>query len=157
MASLMQTFEQQYSALSADITVKIGQVPNLQGGEKLTLIGDIEHQIDEVKELLEQMDLEVHNLASSEKPRYKGRVKSYQQDLTNLEKDFRKSKISLSATAREQLVGEEGEGYDSAIEDQRQRLLDNSERLERSGKKIRHGLQSLRGNGGSREQNIGGS
>ena len=49
MASLMQTFEQQYSVLSADITVKVGKVPNLHGGEKLGLIGDIEHQIDEVQ------------------------------------------------------------------------------------------------------------
>ena len=59
----------------------------------------------QAKELLEQMDLEVHNLSSSEKPRYKGRVRSYQQDLGNLEKDFRKSRIALSAKAREQLVG----------------------------------------------------
>jgi len=132
----MQTFEQQYSALTAEVTVKIGKVPNLHGGEKLCMISDVEHQIDEVKELLEQMDLEVHNLSTSEKPRYKGRVKSYQQDLANLEKDFRKSRIALSAKAREQLIGEEGEGYDSAVEDQRQRLLDNSERLERSGKKL---------------------
>jgi len=136
MATLMQTFEQQYSVLSAEITVKIGQVPNLHGGAKLNLISDVEHQIDEVKELLEQMDLEVHNLSSSEKPRYKGRVKSYQQDLANLEKDFRKSRIALGSKAREQLVGEEGEGYDSAVEESRQRLLDNAERLERSGKKL---------------------
>ena len=34
------------------------------------------------------------------------------------------------------ISGEEGEGYDSAVEDQRQKLLDNSERLERSGKKL---------------------
>lgn len=100
------------------------------------MISDVEHQIDEVKELLEQMDLEVHNLSVSERPRYKGRVKSYQQDLSNLEKDFRKSRIALSSKAREQLIGEEGEGYDSAVEDQRQRLLDNSERTERSGKKL---------------------
>ena len=53
------------------------------------------------------MDLEVHNLSTSEKPRYKGRVKSYQQDLANLEKDFRKSRIALSAKAREQLIGTE--------------------------------------------------
>ena len=32
--------------------------------------------------------------------------------------------------------GEEGEGYDSAVEESRQRLLDNTERLERSGKKL---------------------
>ena len=49
MATLMQTFEQQYSALSAEITVKIGQVPNLHGGAKLNLISDVEHQIDEVR------------------------------------------------------------------------------------------------------------
>ena len=49
MATLMQTFEQQYSVLSAEITVKIGQVPNLHGGAKLSLISDVEHQIDEVR------------------------------------------------------------------------------------------------------------
>ena len=48
MASLMQTFEQQYSALTAEVTVKIGKVPNLHGGEKLCMISDVEHQIDEV-------------------------------------------------------------------------------------------------------------
>ena len=63
-----------------------------------------------MKELLEQMDLEVHNLSTSEKPRYKGRVKSYQQDLANLEKDFRKSRIALSAKAREQLIGRNSRG-----------------------------------------------
>jgi len=137
----MQTFEQQYSVLSGEITAKIGKVPNLHGGEKLCMISDVEHQIDEAKELLEQMDLEVHNLSPSEKPRYKGRVKSYQQDLSNLEKDFRKSRIALSEKVREQLLGEEGVGYDSAVEDQRQRLLDNSERLERGGKKLDQGYK----------------
>ena len=37
--------------------------------------------------------------------------------------------------------GEEGEGYDSTVEDSRQRLLDNSERLERSGKKLDTGYK----------------
>jgi len=141
MATLMQTYEQQYSNLTAEITSKIGQIPNLSGSEKHTSIGHVDRLMEETRELLEQMDLEAREMAPSQRHKYSTRLSSYKTELTKLEKDLRRSRISFGnqVVAREELLGDES----AQSEDQRQRLLDNSDTLERSGKRLDHGYKTV--------------
>ncbi|XP_033103665.1 vesicle transport through interaction with t-SNAREs homolog 1A-like [Anneissia japonica] len=136
----MEEFEHQFASLSADITSKINDIPKKHGNEKKILVNTAEKQMDEAQELLEQMDLEVRGIPAKDRQKYSTRVKSYQTELTRLEKDLRRSKIAFTdlETGRDELFGLEDV---QSSEDQRTRLLDNTERLERSGRKLEAGYR----------------
>ncbi|XP_038061924.1 vesicle transport through interaction with t-SNAREs homolog 1A-like isoform X1 [Patiria miniata] len=136
----MEEFEHQFASISAEITTKINKIPQLTGSEKKQLSSSAERQIDEARELLEQMDLEVRTIPSSDRQRYSTRLRSYEAELTRLEKDLRKAKIAFrdGEASRDELLGLDDPRNS---EDQRARLLDNTERLERTGKKLDAGYR----------------
>jgi len=140
MSELYSDYEKQFGVLSADITAKIAKVPNLSGEQKRNVVSDIEQRMEEAQELLEQMDLEVRGMSSGDKPKFSGRLKTYKDEVTRMEGDLRKAKIAFSdqETARaELLAGDDG----AHSEDQRSRLLDNSEKMERSSRRLDGGLR----------------
>ena len=85
--ALIESYKQQYSNITSEITAKIGQIPNLHGTKKLSAIGYVERLMDEAKELLEQMDLEVMELPTRDRQKYQTRLRSYKTELNKLEKD----------------------------------------------------------------------
>nr|CAB3267656.1 vesicle transport through interaction with t-SNAREs homolog 1A-like [Phallusia mammillata] len=140
MASLVKSYEQQFSTLTAEITQRIGTISLYHGAEKKSLISTIERQLDEAQELLEQMDLEVRELSSAERGKLMGRLKSYQHEFNNLESQIKKAKTSSINKAnqmREELLGMDEYGND----DQKTRLLDNTERLENSSRRLEIGYR----------------
>uniref|UniRef100_G3MLH9 Vesicle transport through interaction with t-SNAREs homolog 1A n=1 Tax=Amblyomma maculatum TaxID=34609 RepID=G3MLH9_AMBMU len=140
MATLMETFEQQYASLTADITSKSSRIPNLPSDEKTAMVAEVERHLEEANELLEQMELEVRTLSAGARPKYQNRVKSYQAELTRLRKEFQRARIAFSdeLKSREELLSNDDS---CAIDDQRQRLLDNTERLERSTRLLKGGYK----------------
>eukprot|EP00058_Branchiostoma_floridae_P010661 XP_002596149.1 hypothetical protein BRAFLDRAFT_203166 [Branchiostoma floridae] len=146
MASLLDSYEQQYSNVTAEITNKIAKIVKLSGGEKRHMVTNVEKQMEEAKELLEQMDLEVRDIPSKERQKYATRLKSYKTELGKLEKDFKKAKLHGGAGSREELLGPDDPSHSedqnvSPMFVQRTRLLDNTERLERSGRKLEAGYR----------------
>lgn len=99
----------------------------------------MEKNIEEVQELLEQMELEIRESPPYERQKYQSRLKSYKDELVILEKELRRAKIAYrdDASARDELLGDDLPG----TEDQRQRLLDNTDRLERMGTKLEAGYK----------------
>jgi len=135
MDSLIYTYEKQFGQLTSDVTVKLGSINESRGAEKKSLISATERQLDEAQELLEQMDLEVRELPNSERGKLMNRVKSYQNEFNNLETKLKKLKLtSLTnpSKLREDFLAYE----DSGVDDQKTRLLDNSERLENSSRRL---------------------
>lgn len=86
--------------------------------------------------MLEQMDLEVKEQPGKDRQKYQTRVRSYKTELSKLQTDVRRAKLGLDN--REDLLGDDS--HDA--EDQRTRLLENSERLERVGRKLDHGYRT---------------
>ncbi|XP_069045302.1 vesicle transport through interaction with t-SNAREs homolog 1A isoform X2 [Lepisosteus oculatus] len=137
MSSDFETYEQDFSTLTAEITNKIGKVPKLGGEEKKQMVLNVEKQLEEARELLEQMDLEVREIPVQSRGMYNSRLKSYKQELDKLEKDFKRSRIAYSDEVRNELLGDDG----NSSESQRAHLLDNTERLERSSRRLEAGYQ----------------
>ncbi|CAK8672039.1 unnamed protein product [Clavelina lepadiformis] len=140
MASLFTSYEQQFSSLTAEITQRVGLIPNHHGADKKSFVSSVERQLDEAQELLEQMDLEVRELPISERGKIMGRMKSYQTEFNNLESQIRRAKTaSINSTnkMREELLGID----DGDTDDQRARLLDNSERLENCTRRLEVGYK----------------
>uniref|UniRef100_A0A3P8VDA0 Vesicle transport through interaction with t-SNAREs 1A n=1 Tax=Cynoglossus semilaevis TaxID=244447 RepID=A0A3P8VDA0_CYNSE len=88
MSSDFETYEQDFGTITAELTNKIGRIPKLSGEEKTQLVLNVDKQLEEVRELLEQMDLEVREIPVQSRAMYNSRLKSYKQEMEKLEKDF---------------------------------------------------------------------
>ncbi|KAG8184612.1 hypothetical protein JTE90_005223 [Oedothorax gibbosus] len=135
MASLMESFEQQYAAISAEITAKTSRLSNLSGVEKKLFISQVDRQMEEAHELLEQMDLEVKGMPPASRQKYQIRLQSYVAELSLLDKEL-KARISPRDELRDELF--DGEYL---RDDQKQSLLDNTERLERASRQLEGGYK----------------
>ncbi|CAB1448707.1 unnamed protein product [Pleuronectes platessa] len=66
----------------------MGNVPEQPREEKTQLVLNVDKQLEEVRELLEQMDLEVREIPVQSRGMFNSRLKSYKQEMEKLEKDF---------------------------------------------------------------------
>uniref|UniRef100_A0A8B9UDL6 Vesicle transport through interaction with t-SNAREs 1A n=1 Tax=Anas zonorhyncha TaxID=75864 RepID=A0A8B9UDL6_9AVES len=88
MSSDFESYEQDFAVLTADITGRIGKVPKLLGDEKKQMVANVEKQLEEARELLEQMELEVREIPPQSRGMYSSRMRSYKQEMGKLEADF---------------------------------------------------------------------
>ncbi|XP_070608814.1 vesicle transport through interaction with t-SNAREs homolog 1A isoform X1 [Erythrolamprus reginae] len=137
MSSDFEGYEQDFSVLTAEITNRIGKIPKIVGDEKRQLVSSVEKQLEEARELLEQMELEVREIPPQSRAMYSSRMKSYKQEMEKLDTDFKRSRIAYSDEVRNELLGDDG----NSSEIQRAHLLDNTERLERSSRRLEAGYQ----------------
>ncbi|XP_043957507.1 vesicle transport through interaction with t-SNAREs homolog 1A isoform X4 [Gambusia affinis] len=144
MSSDFETYEQDFGTITAEVTNKIGKIPKLSGEEKTQLVLNVDKQLEEVKELLEQMDLEVREIPIQSRAMYNSRLKSYKQEVEKLEKDFKRSRIAYSDEVRNELLGDDAISSESQLiklREERAHLLDNTEKLERSSRRLEAGYQ----------------
>lgn len=87
---------------------------------------------------LEQMELEVRGMSGAARDRLRGRVESHRAELKRLTQEFQMAKKPREDVT--EIVMEES--WDNNVtEDQRKRLLDASERIERSGRTLQNGYR----------------
>ncbi|XP_028936323.1 vesicle transport through interaction with t-SNAREs homolog 1A isoform X1 [Ornithorhynchus anatinus] len=144
MSSDFEGYEQDFAVLTAEIIGKIGRVPKLPPDEKKQMVTSVEKQLEEAKELLEQMDLEVREIPPQSRGMYASRMRSYKQEMTKLETDFKRSRIAYSDEVRNELLGDDGNSSENQLiklREERAHLLDNTERLERSSRRLEAGYQ----------------
>ncbi|XP_008435081.1 vesicle transport through interaction with t-SNAREs homolog 1A isoform X1 [Poecilia reticulata] len=144
MSSDFETYEQDFGTITAEVTNKIGKIPKISGEEKTQLVLNVDKQLEEVRELLEQMDLEVREIPIQSRAMYNSRLKSYKQEVEKLEKDFKRSRIAYSDEVRNELLGDDAISSESQLiklREERAHLLDNTERLERSSRRLEAGYQ----------------
>lgn len=139
MTELFSHYEQQFGNLSAEITARICKIPNLHGVRKKDAVQDVEMKFDEANELLEQMELEVREMSGDTKNKHGSRLRAYRTEMKKFEQDLKKARIAFSdEEGRNELLGVD-DAFSS--EDQRTRLLDNTEKLERSGRRLEEGYK----------------
>ncbi|KAK6738720.1 hypothetical protein RB195_020682 [Necator americanus] len=129
-------FEQQYSLQTAEVTATIARLPSLPASDRPASVQSVQRVLSDVADLLEQMELAVRDLASgsAERSKYELRVRSYRNDKRLLDGELEKAVKRLRESAdREELLA-----YDEAVEmdQQEEQLIANTERLERSSRKI---------------------
>ncbi|XP_037318707.2 vesicle transport through interaction with t-SNAREs homolog 1A isoform X3 [Pungitius pungitius] len=144
MSSDFEAYEQDFGTLTAEVTNKIGRIPKLSGEEKTQLVLNVDKQLEEVRELLEQMDLEAREIPIQSRAMYNSRLKSYKQEIEKLAKDFKRSRIAYSDEVRNELLGDEASSSENQLiklREERAHLLDNTEKLERSSRRLEAGYQ----------------
>ncbi|XP_065159900.1 vesicle transport through interaction with t-SNAREs homolog 1A [Atheta coriaria] len=137
MGSLFDGYEQQYSTLTADITAQIGILGTSTTKDRRQLISDIEKHVEEAQELLEQMDLEVREVDTNKRQRCRTKLDCYRAELKRLTLEY------IKARSIKQVGYESAEDLNDVriASDQKQRLLENSERIERTGKRLEEGYR----------------
>ncbi|XP_009959253.1 PREDICTED: vesicle transport through interaction with t-SNAREs homolog 1A [Leptosomus discolor] len=112
--------------------------------EKKQMVANVEKQLEEARELLEQMELEVREIPPQSRGMYSSRMRSYKQEMGKLEADFKRSRIAYSDEVRNELLGDDGNSSENQLiklREERAHLLDNTERLERSSRRLEAGYQ----------------
>ncbi|KAM7541861.1 hypothetical protein Aperf_G00000013466 [Anoplocephala perfoliata] len=148
MASILESYEKQYGNLTSEITSKLNNISRLANEERKAEIVATTRLFDETRELLEQMDLEIQDMPVDVKPKYTTRLQCYGQELARLAQEFKRPRYSANAAPssgplsesnalREELLG--GAAADSG--DMRASLLTNTERVERTGRRLHEGLR----------------
>ncbi|XP_053959145.1 vesicle transport through interaction with t-SNAREs homolog 1A [Anastrepha ludens] len=142
---LLEQYEQQYAVLIAEITSEIAQLKQLNGVERRDLSSKIDGSLAEAHELLEQMTLEIRDIDVTLRPSFHNKVGCAQVELKRLQSDYRNAKEAQQRQHMTvlELGGNDGAYYDdvSIGNDQRQRLLENSERIERTGNRLADGYR----------------
>ncbi|CAH4030248.1 vesicle transport through interaction with t-SNAREs homolog 1A [Pieris brassicae] len=133
MSTLIQSYEQQYSVLTAEITSKIGRLKLGNDDNPDKLSREIQSSFEEANDLLEQLELEYRGSGVG------SRVAAYRAELQRVRDEYR-SVISNSAAYN--IDPDDYEDW-STVNEQNQKLLDNSERLERSGKNLTEGYRII--------------
>ncbi|KAH7725569.1 Protein MRPS-7 [Aphelenchoides avenae] len=107
----------------------------LPKSEQATGVNEIRRMLAEVEDLLEQMELSVRELDSTgpDRSKYDLRVRSYRSDKKQLDNELTKAINRLKeGSSRDELLG-----FDEGISlDQQDQLIANTERLERTTRKI---------------------
>ncbi|XP_076679170.1 vesicle transport through interaction with t-SNAREs 1a [Andrena cerasifolii] len=140
MASLIDNYEQQYAVLTADITAKIGKIRTQSGNEKRAFVQDVDRQIEEAQELLEQIELEVRGVNGAARDRLRGRVESHRAELKRLAQEFQLAKRPKDESIE---MSREDSWESNITEDQKKRLLDTSERIDRTGRTLQNGYRMV--------------
>ncbi|XP_056285755.1 vesicle transport through interaction with t-SNAREs homolog 1A isoform X1 [Pseudoliparis swirei] len=144
MSSDFEAYELDFGTITAELTNKIGRIPKLSGEDKTQLVLNVDKQLEEVRELLEQMDLEVREIPIQSRAMFNSRLKSYKQEIEKLEKDFKRSRIAYSDEVRNELLGDDASTSENQLiklREERAHLLDNTEKLERSSRRLEAGYQ----------------
>uniref|UniRef100_A0A8C3FBM0 Vesicle transport v-SNARE N-terminal domain-containing protein n=1 Tax=Chrysemys picta bellii TaxID=8478 RepID=A0A8C3FBM0_CHRPI len=104
MSSDFEGYEQDFAVLTAEIT-----------DEKKQMVANVEKQLEEARELLEQMELEVREIPAQSRGMYSSRMRSYKQEMGKLEADFKRSRIAYSDEVRNELLGDDGNSSENQV------------------------------------------
>lgn len=121
--------------LTAEITKKLtAQIPNYEADEKRRAVRKTKQTLDEGRDLIGQMEVEVGGLPSNQRGKLQARVRDYESQLNKLDRELRQTEQRIQ---REELL--EGADYDldlTSSDDARSKLLDNTARLENASDRL---------------------
>ncbi|PVV01514.1 hypothetical protein BB560_004066 [Smittium megazygosporum] len=143
-SNLFASYEVEFQDLTSSIIPKLeNSFLGHSGEQKRIDIKSTQMELEEAEELVGQMELELMNLSGSEKTQAAPRLKRYKVQILGLKREMKSAinKIELESN-RAQLLDQSRIGVSSGGSnksgdyDQRSRLLEDSERLERSGRRL---------------------
>ncbi|KAL9645145.1 hypothetical protein ABK040_002348 [Willaertia magna] len=147
MSELFRNYEEEYFELSNGIKRQLADVKNQTGDSKQKTLRKIERDLESANKNIKQMNLEMQSTVDIKgKEQLKNKLKTYKQDVSNLQKQLEMARIqSKGSAARDQLLGTEGdeELQFASSEDHRNRLIQSTKVLERSNDTLNRASQIL--------------
>ncbi|KAG0235631.1 hypothetical protein BGW41_000732 [Actinomortierella wolfii] len=138
-SELFQSYEQDFEAIKISITERLNASTSQSGEPKKQTLRSADREIDEANEILHQMEMELLNLPQSSRTRLQARLKGFKTELERLKQTLKRAQTtSRSTTDRDELLGGPSGGLDldAASMDQRTRLLNGTDRLAESSRRL---------------------
>ncbi|KAH6801161.1 vesicle transport V-snare 13 [Perilla frutescens var. hirtella] len=145
MSQVFEGYERQYCEISANLSKKVTSASVLDGERKKQKVSEITGGLEDAEALIRKMDLEARSLPPNVKATLLAKLREYKTDLNNLKSEVKRmTSANANLAARDDLL-ESGMTADTltASADQRARLLMSTERLNKSGDRIREGRKTM--------------
>jgi len=147
MAEIIGDYEQEYGTITADITAVTCKLKIATSIEDVNgYVAKVTGLFHDANEVLEQIELEIHQLDPQSKPRYKTRLESYKKEMTRLKQASQQGKTEASErTSRLELFSryDEEAGLAGETDQLSDQLLDNNQVLENSSRTLNMGHKLL--------------
>eukprot|EP00050_Salpingoeca_kvevrii_P006250 m.288283 g.288283 ORF g.288283 m.288283 type:complete len:215 (+) comp11939_c0_seq1:108-752(+) len=132
--ALFDSFTRDFNTLMAEVNAKIGTIPDLSGEERRDMSRGAGLCIEEAEELVEQMELDLVDAPPSERPGLKSKIGQFQQQIKKARDDLKRASTAAStADMKNDLFAYENR------DDARRAMVDNTERLNRSSRRLEDG------------------
>ncbi|XP_042042100.1 vesicle transport v-SNARE 13-like isoform X1 [Salvia splendens] len=144
MSQAFEGYERQYCELSANLSKKITSASLLDGEQKKQKVFEIQTRLGDAESLIRKMDLEARSLPPSVKAMLLAKLREYKNDLNNLKSEVKRiTSANANQAARDELL-ESGLTDTMAVSaDQRARLLMSTERLNKTGERVRESRKTM--------------
>ncbi|KAJ2906922.1 hypothetical protein MKZ38_009785 [Zalerion maritima] len=137
-SELFSGYEAELKLVQADLAQKLDQIPELTGEPRKAALNQAERALEEADELLAQMRLEKSSIPTPSRPKINTRFRTYESEIS-----ISRQKLKTLSTARAALFGsrytdDPSAGPSDTQLEQRQQLLDGTDRLDRSSQRLKH-------------------
>eukprot|EP01023_Acetabularia_acetabulum_P022487 TRINITY_DN2210_c0_g1_i2.p1 TRINITY_DN2210_c0_g1~~TRINITY_DN2210_c0_g1_i2.p1 ORF type:complete len:200 (-),score=43.50 TRINITY_DN2210_c0_g1_i2:224-823(-) len=139
--SLFKQYENEYCTLSTDVANGIKQVDNLGGELRASKLYEVEAKLRQAEGAFKKLQQESRTLSPTLSAQVQARVRNYQLDVKKLKTDLLNVKQSTpSGDAARTAMGLDGV---SETNKQRERMLNSTQQLNKTGDKIKQGQAML--------------
>ncbi|KAG0369219.1 t-SNARE [Gamsiella multidivaricata] len=138
-SELFESYEQDFEAIKVSINERLTASGGQTGEVKKQTLRAADREIDEANGILQQMEMELLNLPQSSKTRLQARHRGYRAELDRVKQTLKRAQSTSRSTAdRDELLGGSSGGFDldAASMDQRTRLLNGTDRLAESSRRL---------------------
>ncbi|XP_020219365.1 vesicle transport v-SNARE 11 isoform X1 [Cajanus cajan] len=144
MSGEFEGYERQYCQLSANLSKACIAAAPLDGEQKKQKISEIKEGIEEAEALIRKMDLEARSLQPDLKTLLLAKVREYKADLNIIKREVKKIVSGdLNPSVRDELLESNTTNVMMASADHRERLMVSTERLNKSGDRIKDSRRTM--------------
>ncbi|XP_047969051.1 vesicle transport v-SNARE 13-like [Salvia hispanica] len=144
MSQAFEGYERQYCELSANLSKKITSASLLDGEQKKQKVFEVQTRLGDAEALIRKMDLEARSLPPSVKAMLLAKLREYKNDLSNLKSEVKRiTSPNANQAARDELLESGLQDTMAVSADQRARLLMSTERLNKTGERVRESRKTM--------------
>ncbi|KAI8065146.1 snare region anchored in the vesicle membrane C-terminus-domain-containing protein [Gongronella butleri] len=131
-------FEQDFHTIQASVNKTIDAITSSSSPDKRkSIVQTAEREIAEANEIITQMESEVANLPTTSRVRLQARLRLLKSEAEKMKRDLRRASLAPQVNQdRRDLLLDMDADLDTATVDQRQRLLNGTERLGESSRRL---------------------
>lgn len=137
-SELFENYETEFSNILTKVSTKINsQIPNFSGEQRKAAVRTASKDIERAEDLLREMEIETRSAPPTYRTKMSTRLRGYQTELQKMKRDLMTAETGGGAAAKTELLGGPVvDTYESRQANQRTRLLNDNDALNRTSDRI---------------------
>ncbi|KAK9841953.1 hypothetical protein WJX81_000808 [Elliptochloris bilobata] len=141
--ALFNQYDSEYCSKATDVARKIQAVTSLAGDQRRAKARELEADLKEADQIVKRMEMEARSFSAERSRTLLVKVREYKADVAKLRSGAQKAAAADSGGAAARAELGLGDDWEASGPGQRDRMLQTTERLERTGERITQGRQQL--------------